>query len=149
AVRTDNTNASGYGEIGTLSFVVIDNIAGKGEAEDIEYSFENIRAINLEGEDLSVVGVSSTETNPTGINELNNIVFTISPNPTSNYFYLQTNNSVENISIFNITGNKLMELKNTISELNYFDVNELPAGQYLVEVISEGNVFTQKLMIIK
>jgi hypothetical protein len=42
-----------------------------------------------------------------------------------------------------------MELKNTISELNYFDVNELPAGQYLVEVISEGNVFTQKLMIIK
>ncbi|MBK7037124.1 MAG: T9SS type A sorting domain-containing protein [Bacteroidetes bacterium] len=149
AVRTDNTNASGYGEIGTLSFVVIDNIAGKGEAEDIEYSFENIRAINLEGEDLSVVGVSSTETNPTAINELNNIVFTISPNPTSNYFYLQTNNSVENISIFNITGNKLMELKNTISELNYFDVNELPAGQYLVEVISEGNVFTQKLMIIK
>ena len=149
AVRTDNANASGYGEIGTLSFVVIDNIAGKEEAEEIEYSFENIRAINLEGEELSVVGISSTETNPTGINELNNIVFSISPNPTSNYFYLQTNNNIENISIINITGNKILEIKNALSELNYIDVNALPAGQYLVEVIAEGNVFTQKLMIIK
>jgi len=149
AVRTDNTNASGYGEIGTLSFVVIDNIAGKGEAEEIEYRFENIRAINLEGEELSIVGISSTETNPTGINELNNITFIISPNPTSNYFYLQTNSSIENISIFNITGNKLKEIKNAISELNYIDVNELSAGQYLVEVIADGNVSTQKLMIIK
>lgn len=149
AVRTDNANASGYGEIGTLSFVVIDNIAGKEEAEEIEYSFENIRAINLDGEELSVVGISSSESSPTEINDLNNIAFTISPNPTSNYFYLQTNNSIENISIYNITGNKIKEIKNVVGKLNYIDVNEIPAGQYLVEVIADGNVLTQNLLIIK
>ena len=103
----------------------------------------------MDGEELSVVGISSSESSPTEINDLNNIAFTISPNPTSNYFYLQTNNSIENISIYNITGNKIKEIKNVVGDLNYIDVNEIPAGQYLVEVIADGNVLTQKLLIIK
>ncbi len=149
AVRTNNSNASGYGEIGTLSFVVIDNIAGKNDADDIEFMFENIRAINLEGEELSVIGIASTESNPTGINELYNNAFTISPNPTTSNFYVQSNNAIEKISVFNITGNKIKEINNSKENLIYIDANDLPAGQYLVQVISDGNMATQKLFIIK
>lgn len=84
-VRTNQINTSGYGEIGTLSLVVIDNIAGKTTTEDIEFNIIDIRAINVDMDELSVVAVGTIFS--TGINGAPKTSIDIFPNPvTGNYF---------------------------------------------------------------
>jgi len=66
------------------------------------------------------------------------------PNPATNAFYLDMSEHDAAVSIYNLSGMKLIS-KQTMNR-NYFDISTLPQGMYIVRIItSEGSV-EKKLM---
>ncbi|MBC8048200.1 MAG: T9SS type A sorting domain-containing protein, partial [Fimbriimonadaceae bacterium] len=129
-VRKDLMNAEGNGEIGTLSFVLVDNIAGKTETE-LTINFNDIRAIDVDMNDLDVYGVSATTTVVAIQNESLDNIITIYPNPaTEDYitFDSQAVNIVSAISMYDLTGKLLKEFSNT----------EIQSGKLLVGGFANG-----------
>ncbi|MAP54771.1 HYR domain-containing protein [Altibacter sp.] len=62
------------------------------------------------------------------------------PNPASGT--VRVNTAVENISIFNVLGQKVL-----VSTSNTFDVSNLPSGSYLVEITAEAGTATKQLIV--
>ena len=83
------------------------------------------------------------EEDNTGINEMKTIQISISPNPADNGFYLPTNVSVENISIFDIRGALVLRALNTN---NYVDVSNLQKGIYIVQLHAKEGIYQVKLI---
>jgi hypothetical protein len=81
-----------------------------------------------------------------GVNELNDISTTLSifPNPTSNYFSIQSNLDIDQIEILSLDG-RLIHSQQHITG-SKVDIETLPTALYFVNMYSEGKlVGVQKL----
>ncbi|MBK9452278.1 MAG: T9SS type A sorting domain-containing protein [Bacteroidetes bacterium] len=58
---------------------------------------------------------------------------TVYPNPTSEFLMVQINEPIENIAIYNMTGQKVLSAMG-----NRISVASLTAGMYLIEIQTEG-----------
>ena len=81
--------------------------------------------------------------NTTGIHDVKNTQISISPNPADNGFYLPTNVSVDNISIYDIRGVLVHRALNTN---NYVDVSKLQKGIYIVQLQAKEGTYQVKLI---
>ncbi|HHH52909.1 MAG TPA: T9SS type A sorting domain-containing protein [Bacteroidetes bacterium] len=61
----------------------------------------------------------------------------IYPNPTVDYFHVNSDAEIGKIEIYNIIGKKIKTLENTNS--NTFDVSDLRIGIYLVRIMDTNN----------
>lgn len=77
------------------------------------------------------------------IDDFDTISFAIYPNPTNGYFAIKSNRSVEEISIFDISG----KLIKTFTEQNEYDVSELSKGMYLINIKSSMGNSVEKLIL--
>ncbi len=116
---------------------------------DINYSqqlFNNFKFYKIITEDFDG---SKKETAYKSVGCGNNVTFSISPNPTTNFFNLNTNNSQELflIQIYNSVGAKVFEERRknnrTISTINW------AKGLYLVSIRDKENkvLFTEKIIV--
>jgi len=78
----------------------------------------------------------------TGIEDITTSAINVYPNPANNYIFIDGLNAGDKISITNIAGVKLMEVKAN-ADTQYIDVSSLRSGMY---IISAGNK-TGKLVI--
>lgn len=62
---------------------------------------------------------------------------TISPNPTSSYFHINTTSDISKVEVFNLIGKKVKSFDNLTS--NKFNVSDLRNGVYLVRVFNKEN----------
>jgi len=69
--------------------------------------------------------------------------FSVYPNPANNIVNIQSNDTVKNISIFNILG-KMVYNQNDINSVNLSNFN---SGIYLIKVETEKGIGTRKLVI--
>jgi ELWxxDGT repeat protein len=85
---------------------------------------------------------------PLSVVENEKSTFKIYPNPTSNGLNLQFPNLLENgyVKIISITGQTVLELKNVNGTNFAFDVSNLNAGLYLLQVSDATNQFTSKFI---
>ncbi|MEZ4874874.1 MAG: T9SS type A sorting domain-containing protein [Flavobacteriaceae bacterium] len=74
-----------------------------------------------------------------GINDINKFEISISPNPATNTLFISSKNlKIDTISLFNLSGQKVLELENPN---NSIDVSALQHGMYFLKMDSEqGNV---------
>jgi hypothetical protein len=89
----------------------------------------------------TVFGVNTTlSLNETEANA--NLIF---PNPASDNFNIESKTSIETVSLYDITGKLVMSqtINNTEAQIN---VATLKSGVYLVALISEGKLSTEKLV---
>jgi hypothetical protein len=93
-----------------------------------------------------VITVEST----TGIEEYDPLdLFSLMPNPTTGNFKIKIGSPQETnfeVAIFDLTGRQLMEKIIYTSEESFFDIFFLPAGVYLIQVNSDKNSKTKKLV---
>ncbi|POY40810.1 pectate lyase [Flavobacterium alvei] len=68
---------------------------------------------------------------------------TLYPNPVSNSLYLTSNQKIENVLIYNITGVLVKSISNNPESI---DVSNLNSGSYLVKVTTNEGSFTQKII---
>ncbi|HNM30896.1 MAG TPA: T9SS type A sorting domain-containing protein [Chitinophagales bacterium] len=144
-VKTTNENANGYGEIGTLHFVVIDNIAGKITSDEITIGFADARAINVNNEDLSLNTSELTVDVTLATNNPSQPAISIYPNPVSNNL-IYTNLELVNarVTISDMVGREIvLEQVNG----NTIQLPQLATGNYLMRITQSGgtSVFTLSL----
>lgn len=142
-VRNDQTNVTGWGEIGELSGIVIDNIAGRGRSTSILFNVTDIRAIDVDFNEITVAGETAEaeveEGETTGLDNLMQGMATIYPNPVSgNQLVISHDNSIqpEMVLITNLQG-AVVEQEN-LTGLQTIDITELPAGTYMATIIWNG-----------
>ena len=136
-VRNDQNNTTGYGEIGELSFVVIDNIAGKAMSETILFQISDVRAIDVVMNEIAVNGEGAEVTSES--TDIDNTMLEgiqVYPNPVADgmlYLSWPPANQPERIQLLDLTGRVLLAKDNMVSGI--FDITPIPAGTYLLEVI--------------
>ena len=66
----------------------------------------------------------------------------IYPNPTSGIAYISTNQPINSIEIFNITGQRILTLTNT----EQIDLTKLNTGTYIARIVTEKGAVIHKIM---
>lgn len=150
-VRNDQNNTTGYGEIGELGFVVIDNIAGRGRSESILFNITDIRAIDVDMNEVEIMGSAvSVESESTDLTTLEGPGMEFFPNPvsgTSLFYNLNGLNLPESIQITDMSG-KILRVFGQSELLNgSLDISELPAGAYITEILWSNQVQAFTLVV--
>ncbi len=150
-VRKDRANTSGDGQIGTLSIVVVDNISGKTEAEEVELSFVGVNAIKIDREVIPVAPQQKTMTaeENAGVDDPLAEGLNIYPNPANDVVYIDNTSAdaIVGIKITDLTGKVVYENNSTNGTSNSIDISTLSAGNYLIEINRGSSLSTQALSI--
>lgn len=77
------------------------------------------------------------------INEFSQTDFSMVPNPTTDYFSVQTKENIQLVTIHNNLGQKVKEFKDRFDHLT---ISEIPAGVYFVTVTSNNESVTKKMI---
>lgn len=79
-----------------------------------------------------------------GINEANEELVSIYPNPANDVLNISANN-IESVEIFNLVGEAVASYGN----MTVINTSDLSIGTYIVKVITDSKVFTQKINIVR
>jgi len=153
-VRTDHENISGFGEIGGLSFIVIDNIDGKRTAaKKLKLSFMNVFVVDSIGNAINIKALAdSVSLLQSALRDhilLDNHV-RIYPNPNSGKFNVEIEtigNTELQISLSNISGQVIFS--ENITGLSYnsqIDLTDHAKGIYTLKLISDAEVISRKVV---
>ncbi len=142
-VRNDQSNVTGWGEIGELSGIVIDNIAGRGRSTSILFNVTDIRAIDVNYNEITVAGETAEaeveEGETTGLDAEMQEMVGIYPNPvTGNQLVIDAAQGVqpEMVIITDLQG-AVVEQEN-LTGMQTMDITSLPAGTYMATIIWSG-----------
>jgi len=84
---------------------------------------------------------------PLGIDDISSddLNYTIYPNPTSDYLFVKKNNiAIEKVELFNVLGQKILDVKMDNEEEIKLDVSKYSDGFYFIKI---NNEFTKKVLI--
>jgi hypothetical protein len=86
--------------------------------------------------------------NSVGINELNNENFVMYPNPSiDGMFTITTTHSIDQINVIDALG-RTIQLQ-TDPSTGLINGSSLVSGRYIVRIVTEDNIYTKHLMILK
>ncbi|CAH8282585.1 putative secreted protein (Por secretion system target) [Mariniflexile fucanivorans] len=140
------TNAAGN-NIGTISGFN----SGGGVIFDWAYNttyYWSINAVNFGGSTPSAVWSFTTESDPSlSINDDQLKLFHVFPNPVKGVVTINTNKTIESISIMNQLGQKIMNFNQSQIFNNKVDLTSLKKGMYFMNISSENK--SQSIKIIK
>jgi len=105
-----------------------DSVYGRGPQGDVQRINNFVRLVR----DVN---------NSSGINEINNNYLNIYPNPVKNSLTIQTNLSIKNIEITDITGKLLCATKNKTIDCSMF-----AKGVYFIKVSSDKDILVKKFI---
>jgi hypothetical protein len=155
--RTNGISASGYGAVGTLGFIVTDDL-------DIFKRGEESLSINVGGGTSTVMtgsgmtfGVNIQEAQiilrpndeDTPVTEDQLIVY---PNPTTLDFinlHLNGGNEFERAQVYDLTGRLLYDSGNMLSNRAQLPVNELHNGIYVLSVYTKSGIINKKFEVMR
>jgi hypothetical protein len=120
-----------------IRWMMADNEAVNG-SDVTETSISKINNIIITGEDAS-----GFET------ELFNSKFMIYPNPCNDYFIVESSKNVENMSVYNIQGQKVMNISQNFTGQYIVPTSNLSNGVYFVEIQIENeiNLLRKKIIV--
>lgn len=159
--RIDHQNITGYGTIGELSFITIDNLSGKQTLyETLALEITDVRLIRNDESEVPI-GVQNDSIVVTdldnAVNELSSLVASISvyPNPTKDVlnvvFSDVTLSLVEGqttAEILNATG-QVISISNLIASSSSLNVSELAAGVYFLRISTDLGNISKRFTVIK
>ncbi|QZT38073.1 T9SS type A sorting domain-containing protein [Halosquirtibacter xylanolyticus] len=82
----------------------------------------------------------------TAVDELERASLNIYPNPTSEFFVLNSEDPIRKVEVFNVLGTKVKDVVNYLPN-SRVDVANLPSGQYLVRVTTNKGTKVRSLMV--
>lgn len=146
--RTDGQAMNGAGQIGRINVIIEDVIFRSSEDYELIFNITNVRAISpseepqifLPTETTSIINSDPVSTNNPELEQL----ITLVPNPANDYVNIQTKDvQVEQIDLYNING----QLLKTYPATNRIITTDLAAGTYLVKMITNSGVVSQRIVI--
>src|SRR5690606_2336244 len=86
---------------------------------------------------MNAVFFISGECEELGVSDINEFDFTYYPNPVKDVLNISAKKSIENVEIFNLAGQKVLN-NAKVSNNGQVDVNSLTSGTYIFRVSLEG-----------
>lgn len=98
------------------------------------------------GAEIDYISISVTYTGTMGINNLSvEKGYSIFPNPVTENLNIISDYSIENLSVFDISGQKFLVYQNS-GPISTLSTKDLSAGVYIVKAVVNGNVITKKFV---
>jgi len=104
----------------------------------------NLATWSIDGNSTFVA--DQAECNTLTVEDVNQNVFNMYPNPVMNTVFVNANTQNSQISIYDITGKVVLTKSLNLGE-NTINVSQLASGVYLARFVAEGNVQTKKLIV--
>lgn len=108
--------------------------------QDIYIAFRHFDVTDMFWMKLDDISIEASS----GINEANEELVSIYPNPANDVLNISANN-VQSIEIFNLIGETVASYGN----MKVINTADLSIGTYIVKVITDSKVFTQKINIVR
>lgn len=144
--------SSGYGQIGGITFVTIDNISGKKEnlTKMLNFNIANVLAVDGQFESIDVAtspdSVLVWEIEINLFQPRDDIKIGIYPNPTTGLVRIDAGaHQILNVEVTDLRGRILRQY----DQAGTMDLSTLPNGLYMVSVTTESGKSIQKLHIRK
>ncbi len=155
-VRTDQTNISGFGEIGSMTVVMQDDISGKDFLERVLHlSTGNIYAINYAEQELDIAETNDSVVvyqEETSVSDFDlALQIKIYPNPTGQWAVISwqlAEKENPSIKVFDHLGQEIFSAKPSTSNLRLQTSNWSP-GLYMIQIETESETRVFKLVVAK
>ncbi len=154
--RTIGRGASGHGTVGTLSFIIIEDIDGArpGDEINVNTNISNPTTMNSNGEMVGLTVYDPTLSinfkEPSKQKEDDLVAF---PNPTADRInlHLNGNDEILEVEMFTLTGQKLYHNAAVNSNRYQIDVTgtQFANGMYLIRAKTGEGLITKKVQIMK
>lgn len=154
--RTIGRGASGHGIVGTLSFIIIEEVDGvrPGDEMNINTNITNPTTMNSNGDMVGLTVYDPTLSinfrEPVAQNENDLLAF---PNPTVDQInlHLNGNDEMSEVEMFTLTGQKLYHNTAVNSNRLQIDVTgtQFANGMYLIRTKTGEGLITKKVQIMK
>lgn len=156
--RIDHQNITGYGTIGELSFITIDNLSGKQTLyETLALEITDVRLIRND-ESIVDIGVQNDSIVVTdldnAVNELSSLEAGISvyPNPARDVLNVVIESNVQSpmfsAEVLNATG-QVISISYLTSPISNLDVSDLAAGVYFLRISTEEGNVSKRFTVVK
>lgn len=146
--RINQASVKGYGEIGELSIVMQDNVAGKDWIhKKVNLNISGVKMISEKEEilPLNTAGDSMEVYQQTGITQTkaNDDRITLYPNPAAEELYINTALNIKNVSIYDLTGKQVStQLLNGKSPYKIETAN-LSQGVYSIRIQTKDSTISK------
>lgn len=151
-VRIDQTTRSGMGKIGDLTLTIKDDILKKSAVRRLDLLISDVRLIDhMEIEKLvstpptDVLVTISTNTKQVAPKDIYVHVF---PNPTKGNLQIESNDSIEQLNLYSLTG-QLLQSQAIQASNHQLNLTGLENGLYLLHVQTTQGSYTQKIQIYR
>lgn len=148
-VRNNQSNTSGFGKIAEIKFIANNSIS---TFTNFPITVIAINAIDESAIPLLVMGVDTTiAVDPTLFldnlkDEVKTIVY---PNPTNGTVHIQSNKSLTNIEIIDISGKIVSNFININASKTTLDLSAFASGFYTLKISSSNGIIIEKLNLNK
>ncbi|MEL7532006.1 MAG: T9SS type A sorting domain-containing protein [Bacteroidota bacterium] len=151
-VGTDQTDRQGYGRVGKISIIMIDDLAGKMDLfETFSGAIGNLVAVNRLGElrslhicpaDSAVLYERSTAIDPTAP-----LALRIYPNPAQEWIKVQlTNSQAQSYRLLNMHGQVVKSSDQAFREA-VIPVADIASGLYFLEIRAQGKTQLERVQV--
>lgn len=160
--RTSGVSASGFGDIGTLSFVIVDDIQGFRIDEDgnevypVKIGGNASTGLNSSGVNFAIpIGEFTLNIVPRKEVDKNTPIdpsqLKVNPNPTRNRLRVHLNggDEFEELVIHNIMGQEVLRTTTNLTNDMVMDVSTLQTGLYILSVYTDRGVVNKKFEVLK
>lgn len=147
-VRTDHNERSGYGPIGTLSIIIIDDVVSL--EQDFMLRIDSIQMVDRFGNRTAVAGDSLLVTIlPDAITsgqEPGQGAFRLWPNPARDLLYLKAGENIESAVLYDAMGAAVARIAPEQPDARW-PLPPLPPGIYWTEVRTRERIYREKIAI--
>lgn len=157
--RTSGLSASGYGEIGSVNFIVVDDFIGtRPDEEEIRLEIGGGTGIISTGNGESMQVKINPYTLRIRLNKDENTTETsledklkVFPNPASQYLNLHLNGGevMEQVSVYTLTGQRILNLAGLWTNHAELNMSELPVGIYILNITTPAGTLNRKVEVVR
>ncbi|MDQ3190204.1 MAG: T9SS type A sorting domain-containing protein [Bacteroidota bacterium] len=149
--KGDTLLSTNNGEIATNSFVPLDN-QWRRESINLDQFYNNQRVfikfenISGNGNKLYLDNINVSDVTSNVLNKAVNTIFNVFPNPSSDVFNIETTKQAEDVKIYNLLGELILEKGfNPGEEIIKIDLSTFSSGIYIIEISFQEETQRKKL----
>lgn len=153
--RLNRVSVGGFGQIGTISFTMKDDISGKDFLlREVVLSFPAVRAIDNNENDIILYYKDDTmyvKQEASAVPEAGNLTpVMIYPNPAGGTLNIKmpVGNAAEKVLLFDLMGKEVIS-EHPRGNIVTLDVHRLLAGSYLLKIKSAGREMLRKIVVAR
>lgn len=155
-IRSNGNKVSGKGGVEVLQFIVEDNLGGFRKGEQlikVPFYFQNIVVLGDDGryvqlpDQVAYITIGGKTKEP----ELNPNALLVYPNPAVDVLNVHLNgqNQLLSMSLFNLDGSLIKEIKNSDKKHQLLNIQNLPNGLYLLKAETTLGPISKKVEVFR